>query len=134
MQKTCIKWSHLEDLEIADVDEEQVTMLIGANVPEAQVHEKCRRWGSVEPYAVRTLLGWSVLGPVDAANILCSQAKNVSFVKYGDGRLDQQMKQFLRLEDILRKECQSRPGSTEKDGKLSSCSRWTLSSWNVMEE
>ncbi|CAH3018115.1 unnamed protein product [Porites evermanni] len=28
------------DLEIADVDDEQVTMLIGEHVPEAQVHEK----------------------------------------------------------------------------------------------
>ena len=78
-----------------------------------------------------------MLRPVDAANILCSQAKNVSSVKYGDGRSDQQMKQYLRLEDstgVPRKECQLRKGSTEKGGNLSSCSRWTLSSWNVMEE
>ena len=37
------KWPHLKDLEIPEVDEEQVTMLIGANVPEAQVHEEFRR-------------------------------------------------------------------------------------------
>lgn len=98
--KDLSKWPHLKDLEIADVDDEQVTVLIGEYVPEAQEHEKRRREGSVEPYAVRTFLSWSVLGPVDAANILCSQAKNVSFVKYGDGRSDQQMKQNLRLEDI----------------------------------
>ena len=60
------KWPHLKDLEIADVDDEQVTMLIGEAVPEAQVHEERRRGGSVDPYAVRTFLGWSVLGPVDA--------------------------------------------------------------------
>ena len=94
------KWPHFKDLEIADVDDEQVTMLIGEHLPEAQVHEKRRREGSVEPYAVRTFLSWSVLRPVDAANILCSQAKKVSSVKYGDGRSDQQMKQYLRLEDI----------------------------------
>ena len=40
-----------------------------------------------------------MLGPVDAANILCSQAKNVNFVKYDDELSDQQMKQFLRLGD-----------------------------------
>ena len=75
-------------------------MLIGANVPEAQVHEEFRRAGSGEPYAVRTVLGWAVLGPVDAANIMCSQPKNVNFVKYGDELVDHQMEQFLRLEDI----------------------------------
>ena len=41
--KDLSKWPHLKNLEIPDVDDEQVTMLIGANVPEAQVHEECRR-------------------------------------------------------------------------------------------
>ena len=94
------KWPHLKDLEISDVDDEQVTMLISAHVPEAQVHEECRRGGSGKPSAVRTVLGWAVLGPIDAANIICSQAKNVNFVNYGDELADQQMKQFPRLEDI----------------------------------
>ena len=98
--KELSKWPHLKDLEIPDGDDEQVTMLIGANIPEAQVHEEFRRGGSGEPHAVRTVLGWAVLGPVDAANAMCSQPKNVNFVKYGDELLDHQMKQFLRLEDI----------------------------------
>ena len=84
------KWSHLKDLEIPDLDDEDVTMLISA---------ECRK-GGTEPYSIRTVLGWAVLGPVYAANILCSQEKNVNFVKYGDELSDQQMKQFLRLEDI----------------------------------
>ena len=62
-------------------------MLIGANVPEAQVHEECRRSG--EPYAVRTVLGWAVLGPVNVANGSSSQVVNVNFVKYGDELSDQ---------------------------------------------
>ena len=74
--------------------------LIGGNVPEAQVHEECRRGGSGEQYADHTVLGWAVLGPVDAANIMCSEAKNVNFIKYGDELAEQQMKQFLRLEDM----------------------------------
>ena len=64
------------------------------------MYEEFRRGGSGEPYAVRTVLGWAVLGPVDAANIMCSQPKNVNFVKYGDELVDHRMKQFLRLEDI----------------------------------
>ena len=88
--KDLSKWPHLKDLEIPDVDDEQVTMLIGGNVPEAhgQVHEEFRRGGSGEPYAVRTVLGWAVLGPVDAANTMCSKLKNVNFVKYGDELVD----------------------------------------------
>ena len=98
--KDLSKWPHLKDFEIPDVDDGQVAMLIGTNVPEAQVHEEFRRGGSGGPYAVRTVLGWAVLGPVDAANIMCPQPKNVNFVKYGDELVYHQMKQFLRLEDI----------------------------------
>ena len=98
--KDLSKWPHLKDFEIPDVDDGQVAMLIGTNVPEAKVHEEFRRGGSGGPYAVRTVLGWAVLGPVDAANIMCSQPKNVNFVKYGDELVYHEMKQFLRLEDI----------------------------------
>ena len=37
--KDLSKWPYLKDLEIPDVDDEQVTMLIGVNVPEAQVQK-----------------------------------------------------------------------------------------------
>ena len=88
-------------------------MLIGANVPKAQVHEEFRRGGS-GPYAVRTVLGWAVLTPVDAANIMGSHLKNVNFVKYGDELVDHQMKQFLRFEDIDMNRS-SKKGMTIKD-------------------
>ena len=95
-----------------------MAMLIGANVPEAQVYEECRRGGSGEPCAVRTVLGWAVLGPVDAANIMCFQAKNVNFVKYGDELADQQMKQFLRLEDMDLNRSSKNGMSIEDQGAL----------------
>ena len=37
--KDLSRWPHLKDLKIPDVDDNEVTMLIGANVREAQVHE-----------------------------------------------------------------------------------------------
>ena len=63
-------WPHLKDIVIPEVDETQVTMLIGANVPEAQVHEECRKGKAGERYAVGTMLGWAELGPVDAVSSL----------------------------------------------------------------
>ena len=46
------------------------------------------------------MLGWAALVPVDAISSLNSQKVNVSFVKYGSELSDQQVEQFLRLEDI----------------------------------
>ena len=59
--KDLSRWPHLKDIEIPEVNEKEVTMLIGANVPEVQVHEECRVGKSGEPYAVRIVLGWAVL-------------------------------------------------------------------------
>ena len=75
-------------------------MLIGANVPEAQIHEEVRVGGPGEPYAVRTLLGWAIMGPLNG-NIRSQFGKvNVNFLRYGNETLDQQMTQFLGLENI----------------------------------
>ena len=46
------------------------------------------------------MLGWAVLGPVDAVSSLNAQKVNVNFVKCASELSDQQMEQFLRLEDI----------------------------------
>ena len=63
-------------------------------------------------------MGWAVLGPVDAANIMCSQPKNVNFVKYGDELPDQQMIQFLRLEDMDMNRRSKKGMSIEDQGAL----------------
>ena len=86
--KDLSRWPHLKDLNIPDVDDNQVTMLIGANVPEAQVHEEYRRGRSREPYAVRTGRCWAVLGPVNVANSSSSQVVNVMVMSCQISRSD----------------------------------------------
>ena len=34
------KWEHLSDIQSPEIDGEEVTLLLGANVPEAQTHEE----------------------------------------------------------------------------------------------
>ena len=57
--KDLSRWPHLKDIVIPEVDETQVTMLIGANVCETQVHEECRK-GKGENRMLFTL-GWDGL-------------------------------------------------------------------------
>jgi len=83
-------------------------MLIGGNVPEAQVHKECRKGKGGEPNAVGTMLGWAVLGPVDAVSSLNSHKVNVNFLNYDSELSDQQMEQFLRLETLTSTRVQSR--------------------------
>ena len=69
-EKDLSRWPHLKDLKLPDIDDKQATMLTGTNVPEVQIHEECRKEKSGEPYAVRTVLGWAVFGPVDTMSAL----------------------------------------------------------------
>ena len=101
-------------------------MLIGANVPEAQIQEEVRVGGAGEPYAVRTLLGWAIMGPLNSNIRSQSDKVNVNFLKYGSEMLDQQMSQFLGLENID-SISSSRKGMSVQDrealGKLNSSVR-----------
>ena len=100
------RWTHLRGLDIPKVDDEEVTLLIGANVPVVQVHEESRIGTAGEPYAVRTILGWAIFGPVKGTQQ--SKKVNVSFLRYVDETLDRRINQFLALDNA---------GTTRSDKK-----------------
>ncbi|CAH8498883.1 unnamed protein product [Schistosoma mattheei] len=58
-----VKWPHLSDVPIDSLDSEEVLLLIGCDVPEAHWVLDQRLGGRKNPYAVKTLLGWTVFGP-----------------------------------------------------------------------
>ena len=93
------RWPHLFGISIPEIDEDEVTVLIGANIPEVQVHEESRTGRIGEPYAVRTILGWAILGPVGLKeNDGCGRT-NVHFMKYREEHLEQQLQQLLDLDN-----------------------------------
>ena len=55
-------WPHLQDLHFPEVDGE-VLLLIGVDTPEAFWVMEERRGNAGEPYAVKSTLGWSLVGP-----------------------------------------------------------------------
>ena len=119
--KNLLKWPHLIGIEIPEVEDKEVTMLIGANVPECQVHEESRVGKAGEPYAVRTILGWAILGPVGTGQSR-SKKTNVNFYRYGDDILDQQVKQFFEYDTFEK---------VESIGKVMSVE--DLKALNIME-
>lgn len=57
-------WPHLADIQLPEVDTSKVSLLIGQNCPDAAVPLEIRSGESGSPYAVRTIFGWVVNGPV----------------------------------------------------------------------
>ena len=82
------KWEHLNDIQLPEIGGEEVILLIGANVPEAQIHEEVHVGGAGERYVVRTLLGWAFMGPLNG-NIRGQFGQvNINFLKYSNQMLD----------------------------------------------
>ena len=60
------RWPHLRDLRLPPAARGDVLLLIGADVPEAFWTLEEHRDKRGEPYALRSILGWSLLGPATA--------------------------------------------------------------------
>ena len=71
-------------------------------------------------------LGWAIMGPLNGNISIQVDKVNVHFLKYGNETLDQQMSQFLGLENIV-SISSSRKGMSVQDrealGKLNSSVR-----------
>ena len=87
------KWPHLRDLTLPAIEEAEVTILIGSDVPEVFWQLEERRGKRKEPYAAKSLLGWTVIGPSGNKK---GNAGNVNFVKYEDEVLQKQVENFWK--------------------------------------
>ncbi len=74
------KWSHLAGMDLPKVSAGQVELLIGSDTPEAFWVEEERKGRRGEPYAIRSILGWSIIGPTGKTS---SSVCNVHFQQSG---------------------------------------------------
>ncbi|CAH8287249.1 unnamed protein product [Heterobilharzia americana] len=63
MRESIKRWPHLTDVPWTEVEDGEVLLLIGCDVPEAHWVLDQKLGGRKSPYAVRSLLGWVVFGP-----------------------------------------------------------------------
>ena len=76
-------WSHLSGIELPKIQNKDVRVLIGSNVPEAFKVMEERKEKRGEPIAVRSLLGWTLMGPTE--NHQEDSSFSVNFVRLEDG-------------------------------------------------
>jgi len=57
------KWKHLSGVHLPKIDVDKVELLVGSDTPDAFWVEEQRRGKTGEPYAIRSILGWSIIGP-----------------------------------------------------------------------
>ena len=67
-QKDLFQWPHLQDVQLPLANVSEVGLLIGGDVPEVFWCLEERRGKRGQPYAVKTILGWTVIGPIKTLN------------------------------------------------------------------
>ncbi|XP_071483331.1 uncharacterized protein [Diadema antillarum] len=91
------EWSHLNDIALPSMDQGDVELLVGADTPEAFWNLEQRVGNPKEPYAVRTPLGWTLMGPVSGKR-QSTTSFHANFTRLEDDSLEQQLKQFWRVD------------------------------------
>ena len=87
---------HIKDLNIESVVPGQVQILIGISTPEAHLQEDIRRGSKEQPIAVRTPLGWSLIG----GKLYDQVEAKVNFTFACNDLLGRQVEQFWKTESL----------------------------------
>ena len=69
------KWSHLNGLELKYIPDRSIGILIGCDVPEVHTVLEQKVGVGNQPYAVKSILGWSIRGP---AGTSCTALRHVN--------------------------------------------------------
>ena len=96
-------WPHLQDLDLPAVYGE-VLLLIGLDTPEAFWDKEERRGSAKEPYAVRGILGWSLVGPRTNAHGNLTEGGDsisVNFLNTSNDLLDSQVQCLWQFPNVM---------------------------------
>ncbi|XP_059411032.1 uncharacterized protein LOC132144237 [Carassius carassius] len=134
-QKDVKKWKYLEEVHLPQIDV-GIGLLIGTNVPKILEPWKVINSRGDEPYAVKTILGWIVNGPLEREDIQTNRntgwtrvmANRISVVTL-ENLIQQQMRKFKRnsafymdycsfMEDMLLKGHAEKIPASEIEGTL----------------
>ena len=95
---------HLKGIKIHNNSALDITILIGANAPKAFIQSKVRKGLPNEPYAIKTALGWSLLGNITNKNETNTNSKlsiNCLDITTRNKALHQLVRNFWETEDYL---------------------------------
>ncbi|XP_064637875.1 uncharacterized protein LOC135494055 [Lineus longissimus] len=98
-QQISTSWDHIQELGLTDIDASEVQLLIGVDVPLAHVHTDTRMGDETEPIAVKTPLGWMLMGMSKTQDSHKAVA-NINFITSRDQQLHQDIEKFWQTESF----------------------------------
>ena len=88
------RWKHFQDVTFPHINAHEVQLLIGQDNPDALVPVDLRKGQSGEPYATKTMLGWTLNGPLGGVR---RHSATANFVQ-ADHELNAQLRQFWKID------------------------------------
>ncbi|VDP71431.1 unnamed protein product [Echinostoma caproni] len=89
------RWHHLHDLPFEDVPDTRVGILIGCDVPEAHWVLDQRIGGREDPYALRTMFGWILCGPLGNDG---NYSTSINFISRSDNPIKDDLERLYNHE------------------------------------
>ena len=102
-------WTHLRGIEIPKLSHPDVQLLIGIDNPELFWTQEERYGKRREPFAIKTFLGWSIIGGSSYSN----KTLNINFVSRADQLLQKQVECLWKLDMVPNSD--SKPGMSRND-------------------
>jgi len=93
LQSDVDRWPHLKDIQLPCIDSD-VDLLIGNDVPKALEPKQVRESHDDGPYAIKTLLGWTLNGPLGRKG---TQARTTNLI-HSDVQLNEQFERYCEIE------------------------------------
>jgi hypothetical protein len=116
VRRSVNQWPHLNDLKFPEVERQKISVLIGTNIPEALIPLEVKKGMPCEPLAIKSCLGWSVLGNCNMSNTNGSGPRlrsQLNYVVQDEVSLDKQLEHFWKTESYGLEKLESKPMSVE---------------------
>ena len=90
------QWPHLQEVRFPEVERKKISILLGTNIPEAFVPLDVRKGNRNELLAIKSCLGWSILG--GSSNVRAQSQGQVNLISGEDSSLNNQREEFWKIE------------------------------------
>ncbi|XP_068749478.1 uncharacterized protein [Montipora capricornis] len=111
LSKSLEQWPHLREVRFPEVERRKISILLGTNIQEVFVPLDVRKGNRNEPLAIKSCLGWSILGGF--SNLQSHSQGQVNLISSEDVSLNDQLEEFWKIESYGTARSETKPLSVE---------------------
>ena len=111
MSRSVEQWPHLQQACFPEVERKKISVLLGTNIQEVFIPLDVKRGRPNEPLAIKSCLGWSILG--GSSNIQSRRQGQVNLIGGEDVSLNNQLEEFWKIESYGTTKSETKPLSAE---------------------